>query len=123
MYNYLQTQRNNIILIAFANLGQNVVAGPDVHIGSGCKNQNNVSLYKGVTLEDDVFCGPSMVFTNVFNLRSHIRRMDEMADTLKSIRVHGKGKDKYDNIRLGINGRLDTLQAAILLPKLDIFPP
>ncbi len=47
---------------------------------------------------------------------------DEMADTLKSIRVHGKGKDKYDNIRLGINGRLDTLQAAILLPKLDIFP-
>ena len=45
-----------------------------------------------------------------------------MADTLKSIRVHGKGKDKYDNIRLGINGRLDTLQAAILLPKLEVFP-
>jgi UDP-2-acetamido-2-deoxy-ribo-hexuluronate aminotransferase len=47
---------------------------------------------------------------------------DDLADTLKSIRIHGKGKDKYDNIRLGINGRLDTLQAAILLPKLDIFP-
>ncbi|MDA3790825.1 MAG: aminotransferase class I/II-fold pyridoxal phosphate-dependent enzyme [Desulfobacula sp.] len=47
---------------------------------------------------------------------------DEVADKLASIRVHGKGRDKYDNIRLGINGRLDTLQAAILLPKLDIFP-
>ena len=47
---------------------------------------------------------------------------DDMADVLRSIRIHGKGKDKYDNIRLGINGRLDTLQAAILLPKLDIFP-
>ncbi len=47
---------------------------------------------------------------------------DEIADILKSIRIHGKGKDKYDNIRTGINGRLDTLQAAILLPKLEIFP-
>ncbi len=47
---------------------------------------------------------------------------DELADTLDSIRVHGKGNDKYDNIRIGINGRLDTLQAAILLPKLEIFP-
>lgn len=46
---------------------------------------------------------------------------DDIADKLKSIRVHGKGKDKYENIRLGINGRLDTLQAAILLPKLAIF--
>lgn len=47
---------------------------------------------------------------------------DEMAEKLASIRVHGKGRNKYDNIRLGINGRLDTLQAAILLPKLEIFP-
>lgn len=46
---------------------------------------------------------------------------DELADKLRSIRVHGKGGDKYDNIRVGINGRLDTLQAAILLPKLEIF--
>lgn len=46
---------------------------------------------------------------------------DEIADKLKSIRIHGKGGDKYDNIRLGVNGRLDTLQAAILLPKLEIF--
>ncbi|AJF07644.1 DegT/DnrJ/EryC1/StrS family aminotransferase [Geoalkalibacter subterraneus] len=47
---------------------------------------------------------------------------DTLAETLRSIRIHGKGGDKYDNVRIGINGRLDTLQAAILLPKLDIFP-
>ncbi|PIV83069.1 MAG: aminotransferase DegT [Nitrospirae bacterium CG17_big_fil_post_rev_8_21_14_2_50_50_9] len=47
---------------------------------------------------------------------------DDLAKTLESIRVHGKGSDKYDNIRIGINGRLDTLQAAILLPKLEAFP-
>ena len=67
---------------AACNIGQNVVAGPDVTIGNGCKIQNNVSLYKGVTLEDDVFCGPSMVFTNVFNPRANIRRMDEARPTL-----------------------------------------
>jgi len=59
-----------------------VVIGPDVSIGNGCKIQNNVSLYKGVTLEDEVFCGPSMVFTNVYNPRSAIRRMDELRPTL-----------------------------------------
>ncbi len=60
----------------------NRFAFPDVCIGNGCKIQNNVSLYKGVTLEDDVFCGPSMVFTNVFNPRSHMKKMDEMRSTL-----------------------------------------
>ena len=64
------------------NIGQNVVIGPEVTIGRGCKIQNNVSVYQGVTLEDDVFCGPSMVFTNVFNPRAHIRRMDEVRPTL-----------------------------------------
>jgi len=64
------------------NIGQNVVAGPDVFIGNNCKIQNNVSVYKGVRLEDDVFCGPSMVFTNVFNPRAHIKRMDEARPTL-----------------------------------------
>lgn len=64
------------------NIGQNVVIGPDVQVGDGCRIQNNVSVYKGVTLEDDVFCGPSMVFTNVFNPRAHIRRMDELRPTL-----------------------------------------
>jgi UDP-2-acetamido-3-amino-2,3-dideoxy-glucuronate N-acetyltransferase len=59
-----------------------VVIGPEVTIGSDCKVQNNVSIYKGVTLEDEVFCGPSMVFTNVYNPRSAIRRMDEIRPTL-----------------------------------------
>jgi UDP-2-acetamido-3-amino-2,3-dideoxy-glucuronate N-acetyltransferase len=64
------------------NIGQNVVIGPKVTIGRGCKIQNNVSVYQGVTLEDNVFCGPSMVFTNVYNPRAYIRRMDEMRPTL-----------------------------------------
>ena len=63
-------------------LGQNVMIGPDVKIGKGCKIQNNVSVYKGVTLEDNVFCGPSMVFTNVMNPRAHIERKDEFTKTL-----------------------------------------
>lgn len=63
-------------------IGQNVVVGPKVTIGNGVKIQNNVSVYEGVTLEDFVFCGPSMVFTNVFNPRSEIPRMDELRKTL-----------------------------------------
>ncbi len=63
-------------------IGQNVVIGPQVTIGDGVKIQNNVSVYEGVTLEDHVFCGPSMVFTNVFNPRSEIPRMDELRPTL-----------------------------------------
>lgn len=64
------------------NIGQNVVVGPRVRVGKGCKIQNNVSLYAGVTLEDHVFCGPSMVFTNVYNPRAEIRRMDQIRPTL-----------------------------------------
>jgi UDP-2-acetamido-3-amino-2,3-dideoxy-glucuronate N-acetyltransferase len=63
-------------------LGQNVMAGPHVTIGAGCKVQNNVALYKGVTLEDDVFCGPSCVFTNVLTPRAHVERKSEFAETL-----------------------------------------
>lgn len=63
-------------------IGQNVVIGPNATIGDGVKIQNNVSVYEGVTLEDHVFCGPSMVFTNVYNPRSEIRRMDELRPTL-----------------------------------------
>jgi UDP-2-acetamido-3-amino-2,3-dideoxy-glucuronate N-acetyltransferase len=63
-------------------IGQNVVIGPRVTIGNGCKIQDNVSIYEGVTLEDHVFCGPSMVFTNVFNPRSEIPRMNELRRTL-----------------------------------------
>jgi UDP-2-acetamido-3-amino-2,3-dideoxy-glucuronate N-acetyltransferase len=64
------------------NIGQNVVVSPDVVIGNNVKIQNNVSLYTGVILEDDVFCGPSMVFTNVVNPRSHVSRKDEYRQTL-----------------------------------------
>lgn len=64
------------------SLGQNVMAGPDVVIGNGCKIQNNVALYKGVVLEDGVFCGPSMVFTNVTTPRSEVNRREEYAETL-----------------------------------------
>lgn len=63
-------------------IGQNVVIGPRVTVGDGCKIQNNVSVYEGVTLEDNVFCGPSMVFTNVYNPRSEIPRMSELRPTL-----------------------------------------
>jgi len=66
---------------AGSNLGQNVMAGPDVTIGAGCKIQNNVALYRGVTLEDDVFCGPSCVFTNVLTPRAHVQRKEEFAPT------------------------------------------
>lgn len=63
-------------------LGQNVMVGPNVRIGDGCKIQNNVSLYEGVELEDDVFCGPSCVFTNVFNPRAAVNRKAEFRRTL-----------------------------------------
>lgn len=62
-------------------IGQNVMIGPDVTIGEGCKLQNNVSIYKGVTLEDGVFCGPSCVFTNVNTPRAEIERKDEFLST------------------------------------------
>lgn len=64
------------------SLGQNVFIGNDVVIGSNVKIQNNVSVYDAVTLEDDVFCGPSMVFTNVYNPRSAVTRKDEYRRTL-----------------------------------------
>ncbi|MEI7696315.1 MAG: hypothetical protein WCI64_11820 [Chlorobium sp.] len=59
------------------SFGQNVFVGNDVTIGNNVKEQNNVSIYDAVTLEDDVFCGPSMVFTNVYNPRCAITRKDE----------------------------------------------
>lgn len=64
------------------SLGQNVFVGNKVVIEDGCKIQNNVSVYDNVTLEEGVFCGPSMVFTNVYNPRSLIERKDEYRDTL-----------------------------------------
>ena len=64
------------------SLGQNVFVGSNVHIGNNVRIQNNVSVYEGVILEDDVFCGPSMVFTNVINPRAHISRKEEYKTTL-----------------------------------------
>ena len=72
----------NSRLGARCNIGQNVVISPDVVIGDNVKIQNNVSVYTGCILEDDVFCGPSMVFTNVVNPRSHVLRRDEYKTTL-----------------------------------------
>lgn len=63
------------------SIGQNVLVAPGVEIGDHCKIQNNVSVYEGVTLEDYVFCGPSMVFTNVINPRSEIERKSEYRST------------------------------------------
>lgn len=64
------------------NIGQNVVISPAVKLGRNVKIQNNVSVYTGVICEDDVFLGPSMVFTNVINPRSHVNRRNEYAETL-----------------------------------------
>ena len=64
------------------SLGQNVFVGNSVVVGNRCKVQNNVSIYDNVTLQDGVFCGPSMVFTNVYNPRALIERKDEFRATL-----------------------------------------
>ena len=74
-------------IMAGARIGENCILGQNVHIdrgavvGNGCKIQNNVSIYKGVILEDRVFCGPSMVFTNVINPRAFIERKSEFRTT------------------------------------------
>jgi len=70
------------VIGARCSLGQNVVVMNGTRIGDNVKIQNNVSIYEGVELEDDVFCGPSMVFTNVVNPRSHVSRKDEYRRTL-----------------------------------------
>lgn len=63
------------------SIGQNVMIGPKVRVGNGCKIQNNVSLYEGIDLADDVFCGPSAVFTNVINPRADVERKNEFLST------------------------------------------
>jgi UDP-2-acetamido-3-amino-2,3-dideoxy-glucuronate N-acetyltransferase len=72
----------NCVIGDRCNIGQNVVISSDCRIGSNVKIQNNVSVYTGVILEDDVFCGPSAVFTNVVNPRAHIPRRNEYRPTL-----------------------------------------
>jgi UDP-2-acetamido-3-amino-2,3-dideoxy-glucuronate N-acetyltransferase len=73
---------SNCVIGENCNLGQNVVVSPDVVLGRNVKVQNNVSIYTGVICEDDVFLGPSMVFTNVINPRSHILRRDQYLKTI-----------------------------------------
>ena len=72
----------NSVIGENCNIGQNVVVSPDVQLGNNVKIQNNVSIYTGVICEDDVFLGPSMVFTNVINPRSGVNRRDEYLNTL-----------------------------------------
>jgi UDP-2-acetamido-3-amino-2,3-dideoxy-glucuronate N-acetyltransferase len=72
----------NCIIGKQCNIGQNVVVSPDVVLGDNVKVQNNVSIYTGVICEDDVFLGPSMVFTNIINPRSAIKRRDEFKKTI-----------------------------------------
>jgi UDP-2-acetamido-3-amino-2,3-dideoxy-glucuronate N-acetyltransferase len=72
----------NTVIGENCNFGQNVVVLPGCVVGNNVKIQNNVSVYEGVTLEDDVFCGPSAVFTNVINPRSHVSRRNEYQRTL-----------------------------------------
>ncbi|MEY8200570.1 MAG: acyltransferase [Colwellia sp.] len=71
----------NAIIGESVSLGQNVFVGNKVSIGNKCKIQNNVSIYDNVSLEEGVFCGPSMVFTNVYNPRALVERKDEYRDT------------------------------------------
>lgn len=73
---------SNCVIGENCNIGQNVVISPDVILGRNCKIQNNVSVYTGVRCEDDVFLGPSMVFTNVINPRSAVSRKDEYRATI-----------------------------------------
>ena len=80
------------------SFGQNVFVGNRVLIGNNVKIQNNVSVYDNVTLEDDVFCGPSMVFTNVYNPRSAITRKDEYRDTLVRTR-RDAGRELHHRLR------------------------
>lgn len=72
---------SNCVIGDFSNIGQNVVVSPDVILGKNVKVQNNVSIYTGVTCDDDVFLGPSMVFTNVINPRSAVNRKSEYLKT------------------------------------------
>lgn len=81
IWHFSHVMKNSRIGVG-CNIGQNVVISPEVTIGNNVKIQNNVSVYTGCVLEDDVFCGPSMVFTNVINPRSHVSRKDEYRTTL-----------------------------------------
>jgi len=97
------------------SLGQNVFVGNRVVIGSHCKIQNNVSVYDNVTLEDEVFCGPSMVFTNVYNPRAAIVRKEEYRNTLVK---HGATLGANCTVVCGITiGRYAFIGAGAVINK------
>ncbi len=97
------------------NIGQNVVVSPDVVLGNNVKVQNNVSIYTGVICEDDVFLGPSMVFTNVINPRSAVTRRDEYKTTLVK---HGASIGANATIVCGITiGRYAFIGAGAVVTK------
>lgn len=105
-------------------IGQNVVIGPDAIIGNKCKIQNNVSVYKGVVLEEEVFCGPSCVFTNVYNPRAFIERKTEFMKTLVKKRatiganatiVCGVTIGEYAMIGAGAVVKLDVVDYALVV--------
>lgn len=101
------------------SIGQNVVIGPNVKIGNRVKIQNNVSVYEAVTLEDDVFCGPSMVFTNVINPRSFIVRKHEFKETLVK---HGASMGANCTIVCGVTvGEYSFVAAGAVVTK-DVKP-
>jgi len=81
IWHFCHVMKDSVIGKA-CNIGQNVLVSSGVRMGDNCKIQNNVSLYTGVELEDHVFCGPSMVFTNVVNPRSEVNRRNEYKRTL-----------------------------------------
>jgi UDP-2-acetamido-3-amino-2,3-dideoxy-glucuronate N-acetyltransferase len=93
------------------NLGQNVVVMNGVRVGNNVKIQNNVSVYEGVELEDDVFCGPSMVFTNVFNPRSFISRKSEYQTTLVRAAQRSAPTQRLCAVRRSANTRSSAQEA------------
>jgi len=104
-------------------IAQNVSIGPDVGIGDRCKVQNNVSIFKGVTLEDEVFCGPSCVLTNAYNPRTFIERKHEFKQTLvkKGVTIGanatiicGVAIGKYAMIGAGAVAKSDALDYAVV---------
>ncbi len=81
IWHYSHICGRNVTIGEDCSFGQNTYVGPDVKIGRGCRVQNNVSIYDCVDLGDHVFCGPSVVFTNVINPRAHVPRKDEFKTT------------------------------------------
>jgi len=97
------------------NLGQNVYVGPNVQIGNFVKVQNNVSIYEGLIIEDNVFCGPSVVFTNVINPRSGIDRSKEFKRTIVS---HGASLGANSTIICGTKiGKFAFVGAGSVITK------